>query len=310
VACSACCAPRIGLRTPCATTASPLSWRTSPIRKRSWSSTRPAASQRAARRWGWRRSTAGRWARSPPARSGCSWRLRRGRDRYGWIGSCTYRGSGLPTRRGGQRLACRGGSPLPRHRDPPSRRRASNSWRGRLLPAGPPPGRRRARAGRSSRPSHWPNRRGVWTSNEYEVRHWTGWYRHLTLALFALASLTVVRQHASASRPARRPRGGVPTGRRRRPDVRAGHGPAAAHGPRGPATALGSGLARPTRPRGRPALVGVAPPPAGPRPTQPYQPPPVTTASAAVVPAPPPPDPALRRAPPHAPGYPPPPRPP
>jgi SRSO17 transposase len=31
---------------------------------------------------------------------------------------------------------------------------------------------------------------------EYEVRHWVGWYRHVTLALFALAYLTVVRQHA------------------------------------------------------------------------------------------------------------------
>jgi SRSO17 transposase len=31
---------------------------------------------------------------------------------------------------------------------------------------------------------------------EYEVRHWAGWYRHVTLALFALAYLTVVRQHA------------------------------------------------------------------------------------------------------------------
>jgi SRSO17 transposase len=32
--------------------------------------------------------------------------------------------------------------------------------------------------------------------NEYEVRHWTGWYRHITLAMFALAYLTVVRRHA------------------------------------------------------------------------------------------------------------------
>lgn len=32
--------------------------------------------------------------------------------------------------------------------------------------------------------------------DEYEVRTWVGWYRHLTLAMFALAYLTVVRRHA------------------------------------------------------------------------------------------------------------------
>ena len=32
--------------------------------------------------------------------------------------------------------------------------------------------------------------------DEYEVRTWTGWYRHVTLAMFALAYLTVVRQQA------------------------------------------------------------------------------------------------------------------
>jgi SRSO17 transposase len=32
--------------------------------------------------------------------------------------------------------------------------------------------------------------------DEYEVRTWVGWYRHITLALFALAYLTVVRLHA------------------------------------------------------------------------------------------------------------------
>jgi SRSO17 transposase len=32
--------------------------------------------------------------------------------------------------------------------------------------------------------------------DEYEVRHWTGWYRHITLAMVALAYLTVVRRHA------------------------------------------------------------------------------------------------------------------
>ncbi len=32
--------------------------------------------------------------------------------------------------------------------------------------------------------------------DEYEVRSWVGWYRHITLAMFALAYLTVVRWHA------------------------------------------------------------------------------------------------------------------
>lgn len=32
--------------------------------------------------------------------------------------------------------------------------------------------------------------------DEYEVRTWVGWYRHITLAMFALAYLTVVRVHA------------------------------------------------------------------------------------------------------------------
>jgi SRSO17 transposase len=36
--------------------------------------------------------------------------------------------------------------------------------------------------------------------DEYEVRTWTGWYRHVTLAMFALAYLTVVRQHAQQRR--------------------------------------------------------------------------------------------------------------
>ena len=48
--------------------------------------------------------------------------------------------------------------------------------------------------------------------DEYEVRTWTGWYRHITLAMFALAYLTVVRQRAqdcSASE-----KGALRTGRR------------------------------------------------------------------------------------------------
>jgi SRSO17 transposase len=36
--------------------------------------------------------------------------------------------------------------------------------------------------------------------DEYEVRTWVGWYRHITLAMFALAYLTVVRLHAHRER--------------------------------------------------------------------------------------------------------------
>jgi SRSO17 transposase len=36
--------------------------------------------------------------------------------------------------------------------------------------------------------------------DEYEVRTWTGWYRHVTLAMFARAYLTVVRQRAQQGR--------------------------------------------------------------------------------------------------------------
>ena len=41
--------------------------------------------------------------------------------------------------------------------------------------------------------------------DQYEVRSWTGWSRHVTLALFAQALLTVVRGHLSAPQPTRAP---------------------------------------------------------------------------------------------------------
>ena len=34
--------------------------------------------------------------------------------------------------------------------------------------------------------------------DHYEVRRWTGWYRHITLALLAHAFLAVTRSHAVA----------------------------------------------------------------------------------------------------------------
>jgi SRSO17 transposase len=32
--------------------------------------------------------------------------------------------------------------------------------------------------------------------DEYEVRHWQSWYRHITLTMFALAFLTLVKANA------------------------------------------------------------------------------------------------------------------
>ena len=43
--------------------------------------------------------------------------------------------------------------------------------------------------------------------DHYEVRSWVGWYRHITLALFALALLAVIR--ARAASPARPKKGGA-----------------------------------------------------------------------------------------------------
>jgi SRSO17 transposase len=42
---------------------------------------------------------------------------------------------------------------------------------------------------------------------DYEVRSWVGWYRHVTLALFAHALLAVVRSRAAGG-PARKKGGG------------------------------------------------------------------------------------------------------
>jgi SRSO17 transposase len=41
--------------------------------------------------------------------------------------------------------------------------------------------------------------------DEYEVRSWTGWHRHVTLSLFALAVVAVIR--SKAAKPARRKKG-------------------------------------------------------------------------------------------------------
>jgi SRSO17 transposase len=41
---------------------------------------------------------------------------------------------------------------------------------------------------------------------DYEVRSWVGWCRHVTLSMFALAMLAVIRSRA-ASRPSPREKG-------------------------------------------------------------------------------------------------------
>jgi SRSO17 transposase len=57
--------------------------------------------------------------------------------------------------------------------------------------------------------------------DQYEVRSWTGWHRHITLAMLALAFLTVVRKAAiGGRRPGR-------LGRRSAPLNRAGNPPPA-----------------------------------------------------------------------------------
>jgi len=77
--------------------------------------------------------------------------------------------------------------------------------------------------------------------DEYEVRSWTGWHRHVTLAMLAHAYLAVVRQHAIRGRGPR-PRGRL----------------AAPHGSRGAPAHLASRLGQAARPHPRARLVGLA----------------------------------------------------
>jgi SRSO17 transposase len=79
--------------------------------------------------------------------------------------------------------------------------------------------------------------------DQYEVRSWTGWHRHVTLAMLAHAYLAVVRQAAI---------GGTGDGRPRR---RAG----AAHRAGGAAPAVAAGLGAATRSDAGAGLVALAP---------------------------------------------------
>jgi SRSO17 transposase len=89
--------------------------------------------------------------------------------------------------------------------------------------------------------------------DEYEVRSWTGWHRHVTLAMLAHAYLAVVREAAAGGRAAARPRRGAAAA------DRAGGAPAA----------LGPALGAPARSGGRPRLVTLAPTPPAARPPLP-----------------------------------------
>jgi SRSO17 transposase len=62
--------------------------------------------------------------------------------------------------------------------------------------------------------------------DQYEVRSWTGWHRHITLSMLAHAYLTIVRQHAIGGRGPRR----------------AGRAAVAAHRTGGAPAALASGV--------------------------------------------------------------------
>ena len=83
--------------------------------------------------------------------------------------------------------------------------------------------------------------------DHYEVRSWTGWHRHITLAMLAHAYLTVVRRAALGGRRGRsaaRPRGRA----------------AAPHRAGGAPARLALGVGAPARPRAGPGVVDVAPP--------------------------------------------------
>ena len=78
--------------------------------------------------------------------------------------------------------------------------------------------------------------------DQYEVRSWVGWHRHITLSMFAFAYLTVVRKDAIGGCGPDEPRRGA----------------VATHRARSQAPALGAGQPEITTTALRPALVGMA----------------------------------------------------
>jgi SRSO17 transposase len=89
--------------------------------------------------------------------------------------------------------------------------------------------------------------------DHYEVRSWTGWHRHITLAMFAHAYLAVVRQTATRGRAQRRAR----------------QESAATHRPRGAAAALASRVDPIAQSRSDRGVVTLAPTPPAARQTLP-----------------------------------------
>jgi hypothetical protein len=108
--------------------------------------------------------------------------------------------------------------------------------------------------------------------DHYEVRHYHGWYRHITLALLALAYLAVVRSHLPGAALKGGARGAA--GHRRRLDP--------AHHPRGPSAGLPPGRAHPGPTGSGAALVTLASFAPGPRHAQPLPPKPTHSSWAAV----------------------------
>ena len=97
--------------------------------------------------------------------------------------------------------------------------------------------------------------------DEYEVRGWTAWHRHVTLAMLAHAYLAVVRAAASPAAAG----GGE---NRRGPRCARGR-PAAPHGARGAPPALAPGVGSRPRARGRARVVPLAAPTPAARPLLP-----------------------------------------
>src|SRR5919108_2046878 len=84
--------------------------------------------------------------------------------------------------------------------------------------------------------------------DQYEVRSWTGWHRHITLAMLAHAYLAVLRKMAMGKKI----RSGSPN------RARFAAGAAAAHRARATPAALASGVGAPAHARTRPGLVEMA----------------------------------------------------
>jgi SRSO17 transposase len=52
--------------------------------------------------------------------------------------------------------------------------------------------------------------RGDCGLDDYEVRSWTGWHRHITLSMFAPALLTAIRARAGGGHPLKKARAAKP----------------------------------------------------------------------------------------------------